>query len=783
VAEVAATPELVLAHLDSLPTLPAVALKLLQVTADEEAGAADVIRLLRADQSLTAKVLSVAGSAASGVRGPVTTLEKAVPLVGFTTVRSIALATGVFECFAPAQGERPPGAFDRLEFWKHALAVACAAKLLARAGPELSVDPEDAFVAGLLHDLGKVALDAVFPKAYDRIAAQANHARDDIADHERAILGADHTVAGRRLAERWRLPRDLRDVIWLHHLAADALPTTVARPKLIGVVQLADTLAREQRIGYSGNHMFYEQSPRLAERLGFTSEHLSSVVERLATDVAEQATLLGLDSATPAAVYVKAMTQANAELGRLNAELLATNRRLAAGARYFQAITSFERRLTDWADPAAVVAAFAEAAAAALQRPRLVAFGLRDNAAVVDVCQVVPELQERCQRTEDVPADLANWVESVRGGTDSVIIPAPGPVRLLLAALLEPAGRGAAWLLPIFHDGCVIGGVVFLSDVDERARLAEESEELRSFLTSVGLALGRANAQAAAQRLSEDLAETNRRLQRMQAELLRSRTLSMIAEMAAGAGHELNGPLTVISGRAQMLAATIDDPEAQRALETISKKAHECSGIVSELMDFARPRPPQLAEVDLQELLAECRDDCVRQGLVPANRLRLEVPTGKPGATSPTVSGPRVMADREQLKTVLLELIRNSADAVVGNNGTIVLRCQVSLPDGVIEVRVEDTGCGMPPHVLQRAFDPFYSHRQAGRGRGLGLPRAYRIVESHGGRIWLESRPDEGTIAHVLLPAASATGGSGRSTAERSGFGRRSSPPFDDRER
>lgn len=58
----------------------------------------------------------------------------------------------------------------------------------------------------------------------------------------------------------------------------------------------------------------------------------------------------------------------------------------------------------------------------------------------------------------------------------------------------------------------------------------------------------------------------------------------------------------------------------------------------------------------------------------------------------------------------------------------------------------------MTPAVLQRAFDPFFSHRNAGRARGLGLPRAYRIVEAHGGRIWLESRPDEGTTAHVLLP-------------------------------
>ena len=94
------------------------------------------------------------------------------------------------------------------------------------------------------------------------------------------------------------------------------------------------------------------------------------------------------------------------------------------------------------------------------------------------------------------------------------------------------------------HAHTIAGGIVYLSQRDERVELGPELEELHSFLTSLGLALGRVNAQAAARRLSEDLAESNRRLQQMQAEVLRTRTLSIIAEMATGAGHELNGPLT-----------------------------------------------------------------------------------------------------------------------------------------------------------------------------------------------------------------------------------------------
>lgn len=750
---VSTSPDLALSHLDSLPTLPPVAVKLLHVTTIDESNARDVVELLRGDQSLTAKILSVANSAAAGVRGSVTTLEKAVPLLGFARIRCIVLATSVFECFGRQGHAGGLGLFDPMDFWKHALAVACAARRLARSRPDTALDPEEAFVAGLLHDLGKVALGTMFPKAYDRIAIQANQSRGDISDAERAILGADHTVAGRRLAEHWRLPQHLQDVIWLHHLAADALPSSVASPKLIGAVQLADTIAREQHLGYSGNYVFYEHSPRLAGRLGFTADHVASAVDALLSDVAEHAALLGLDDETPEALYVKAMRHANTELGRLNTDLLAGNRRLAAGARYFKAITEFERQLSDWADPAAVVTAVAAAAASALQQPRVFAFGLRDDARTVDVSWAGPAAEIASNVTQGAPPDLRSSLDEARQRADAVIGPAPPTVCSLLGSAIGPEDRGTPWLLPIRHEGDITGGIVYTSDGDERNRLADETQELRSFLTSLGLALGRANAQAAARRLSEDLAETNRRLQQMQVELLRSRTLAMIAEMAAGAGHELNTPLSVISGRAQMLVPSIDDPEAKRVLETICAKAHECSGIVTELMDFARPQSPQLDTVNLNEVLTEARDEWLERSGMAASRLRLRSRSADSPA-SQTHQAALVLADREQLKTVFLELISNAADAIASTDGAIELRYQPTLQEDTLEVLVTDSGCGMTPAVLQRSFDPFYSHRHAGRGRGLGLPRAYRIIEAHGGRIWLESHPDEGTTAHVLLPRA-----------------------------
>ncbi|MBU0616201.1 MAG: HDOD domain-containing protein, partial [Planctomycetes bacterium] len=115
------TPELALTHLDSLPTLAPIAVKLLQVTTDDASSAHDVVELLRGDQTLVAKVLSVANSAALGASGRITTLDRAVVLLGFKAVRGIVLAIKVFECLGAGERAGEARRFDRVEFWKHSL--------------------------------------------------------------------------------------------------------------------------------------------------------------------------------------------------------------------------------------------------------------------------------------------------------------------------------------------------------------------------------------------------------------------------------------------------------------------------------------------------------------------------------------------------------------------------------------------------------------------------------------------------------------------------------------
>jgi putative nucleotidyltransferase with HDIG domain len=747
--------ELALARLNELPTLAPVALQLVRTAADTRSTAGELAALVRADQSITSRLLTLANSAAFAGRSKITSLDQAIVMLGFRAVRNVALAVKLLECFPPAKDRGASTAFDRGEFWKHTLAVANAARRLAAARPQLGVDREDAYVAGLLHDIGKVALDAVFPRAYERIVATARQNRSDLLLVEADVLSVTHTIAGRKLAERWQLPAPLHSVVWLHHHSPRSMPSDPPGGRLAALVRLADTLVRENSIGDSGNPMIDEPAFAIAEQLGFEADSLEAVVPEVMRDVADQAQLLGLDRESPEAMYVRALTRARGELGRLNEDLEHKNRQLGVAARYFDAMTRLDRRLSACSDLANVVSAVLDSAAWLWPESVAAVFALGDAATTVDVIVQSELACAAARHTLPASAELRAWAEQRRSGEGSQAIRAPLAVcRLCEAAVRSRAGEW--WLLPIAHGGQTLGGILLVTQADPTAHFADECDELASLLTRFGLSIVRTNAQATARRLADDLAEANRRLQQTQGELLRTRSLAMIAELAAGAGHELNNPLSIISGRAQLSLRDVpEDSEAHRALEQILTKAHECSRIVSDLMDFARPRPPAWESIPIRELLAAVQAEWEGRAASLGARIEVVLQDGqRPGAGD----GATVRADRQQLRTILNELIENACSACEDRPGVVrvtwrrLISSDRNTADGV-EFTVRDNGVGMTPTILQRVFDPFFSHRPAGRRRGLGLARVHRMVESHGGRVWLESRPNEGTAAHVSIPA------------------------------
>ena len=304
----------------------------------------------------------------------------------------------------------------------------------------------------------------------------------------------------------------------------------------------------------------------------------------------------------------------------------------------------------------------------------------------------------------------------------------------------EPSRRGASWTIPLESAGVVAGEVQLWIDGDvdalrERLRPTRVVEAWKAWAAQVaGRALleRRLNAAVAGCRESAR-AERGR---------IRAAKLDALAEFAAGAGHELNNPLAVIVGRAQLLMAQADDPDAVRSLGIILGQAQRTHRILRDLMFVARPSEPRPracrpAEV-LRACLADFRPECEARGL------RLEGAFDEPDL--------QAWIDPDGLRHVAEVLLRNAiqASAAGGPGGSIQLRA--GRQGRELRLWVVDSGKGVGEAEAVHLFDPFYCGRQAGRGLGLGLPRAARIVERAGGALTWTSSPGQGSVFQVRLP-------------------------------
>lgn len=734
--------ELILAQLDNLPPLAPVAARILALTTDPKTHARQITQLVGSDPSLTARVLSILGRAHHGLRPEAVTLENSVQLLGFETIRQIALAQKVLEVFGGVAREGDAEDFSRMEFWKHCLAVACAARQIAMK-VRSAIAPEEAFILGLLHDLGKIALYTAMPKSYQRAVRAANQSHGDIAEAELRVLGVDHAIAGHRLAERWALPPRLVDCVWLHHQEPGSLPESVAAGRHVQIVQLADTLAREQRIGYSGNHRILHTSRSLAESLGLHEDDRQAIVESLAEEIEERATWIGAEEITSRDIYLRALLQSTEDLTAANAALSDQNRRLQRKAGCLTALGWLSQAVSPRMAVREVCAAGAEALRRAIGPEAVAVFAAGHEGRWMEVGlsagAMHSEIINPCAVTTAWQADTTHALRMAEAGV--WIMPVGRAFGVVIDRYQGRLGEGQIWLLPIVCQRNWVAGAIFAADPALPAEWRGETAELEALSAAVGLAIAQAQAQSAARTLSDELARINRRWAAMQAEVLRSRTLQSIVAMAAGAAHELNNPLAVISGRAQMLRAAAPDPASREALDTIVRQAHDCSDIVRQLMEFAEPPAARPEHVALQDAVAEASKAVLSEEPASA-ALAIDLPAGLPP----------VWFDRAQLVRILRELFDNAWEATQPDRRRITIKAAPDLSEETLVVSVSDNGRGMTAEALSRAMDPFFSSRPAGRGRGLGLARVGRWLSDGRGAIRIESTPDVGTSVEIRLP-------------------------------
>lgn len=726
--------ELILQRVERLPTLSQVARRALELGSDDEIEMSDLVGLVESDPALTGRVLALLKKTDRALSS-ITTVERAVTLLGIDAIRSAVLSIEVCQAMNLAAPESET--FDYAGYWRHVIGVACASELLAKEARLPGAPREHAFVAGLLSGLGRLVLERVLPSGYGRVVSLARTRGVDSAQVESELIGLDHHTAGKRVAEHWGLPHALQDVIWLHGHPTDSIPEVSSRD-LIALVRWARMLCRSLMVGFSGDFSRTPTTRDIVDESGLDAELIERVALQLPEAVSGRCEALGIEQRSGTELMLESVQSANVRLGEINEKLESRARMAVEQARVLAAIEAFcskDRAGSTVSDALRDVVAsartlFGDGAYAAVFQSRrgesweLHSFGARGEA--ID------------SAVESPPADS--------GGTDlaDVFAGDPGWVGSWLSDALRGAPEARrARALPLWSGserGSRPTGSCSVLFSDRAMRSTFATRELIDVLASAwGSAVRDAAQHEGARRISERLAESQRRLSAAQHELAQRESMAQLDEFSAGCAHEMNNPLTVIKGEAQMLRQEAGSPAARERSKRVSMAAQQISDLVTSLQLLASPPEPHYQRTNVIELTRDA---------VKAARERTTQSLKVRFMTDDHV--PLAMVDREFLSATVIELLLNAVGS--GSRENTELAVHADPVDNRLEIRVRDAGRGMDAEALRHAFDPFFSQRPAGRGTGLGLTRARRFVELMDGTIRVESEAGRGTNVTVTLP-------------------------------
>jgi signal transduction histidine kinase/HAMP domain-containing protein len=313
----------------------------------------------------------------------------------------------------------------------------------------------------------------------------------------------------------------------------------------------------------------------------------------------------------------------------------------------------------------------------------------------------------------------------------------------------DPRYGGGSFICMPLRVGDRIVGVVNLARKESAGGVASQVftttdlQFLNALMTYTAYAVDNARlfeeARAAAQRLEEVVEDQKLRLTLAQQQMLQAAKLSALGELVAGVAHELNNPLTVILGTADMIAASA--PAAVREHVQLMRQAIDAAQhVVRGLLTFGRQMPLEKAPVDVAALV----DQVLALTLGELNVAEVKVHKDVEPAL------PAVWADANQLQQVLVNLINNAKQAMAELEGRRQLTLSVHRVGERVRIQVEDTGPGIPADTLPKVFDPFMTTKSD--GTGLGLSISYGIIREHGGTLTAENAPEGGALFTIELP-------------------------------
>ena len=694
-----------------LPAMPQVLLRFHEEAGSDSASMDALAQLVMSDPTLSARILTVANSAAFRRGGAMQSIKQSLIALGTRMVRTIASCLIVQSVFG-----RLPGAHarDLTGFWRHSLLVAEFARALAVEGGD--IDGEEAYLAGLLHDVGQLMLLGGLGDRYRTLLARSGIEARLVAV-EQPELETDHGAVAAWLVDQWQLPSLMADAILFHHQDAERIAS-------------ADVLTRVLWSAHAGSLIDPQQAA--VDETAATAARLASVPQaRFAALRAEAAqrvdALAGALGVGPAELTHTLPLAPGAIVVSPAPAPDAAESQMQSAVSTLAAMQPLQQNLFGIESDVELLLAVRESVRILFGVSRLAFLLARDGGRLLSGRGIggQPAVLQRIEVPVHPGHSLAADAAIAGQAKSSFDAGAAAPPSLTDLQIARALGSDGLLCVPMATGQGLVGVMLCGLSAAQDARLRKRLTWLRSFATLTASSLEAWHK-------------------------IRERDAQIEAEVAGRfrlqgrkVAHEAANPLGIIKTYLQIVDRRLPDASGlSDELAVLREEIDRVSTIVRQLGDAAPPVPAGLLDVN---------------GLVEGMRaLYGESLFGAAGITLALELAPQATltrADRDSVKQILFNLWKNAAEAApAGSRVTTTTAVQVD-PGGVhfIELRVIDVGPGLPREVKEALFRPLDAARRPGRA-GLGLAIVHSLVEKMGGSITYDSMPGQGTTFVVKLP-------------------------------
>ncbi|WP_321494374.1 HDOD domain-containing protein [uncultured Desulfobacter sp.] len=696
----------------SLPQLPQIMLQLIQACGKEKSHIDEITQIIGKDAALTAKLLAIIASPYVNLAKQVTTIKSAVVYLGLDTVRNIAISSSAMQFFQFSDSIEN---FDINRFWYHSYKCAVLARRIAIE--ENQVNPDQYFLAGLLHDIGTLVLMATFPEEYKVIEARLNQGQNEFKA-QADILETDGAQVSAWLFNQWHLSPMTSDAV---RCLNQPLTHITKEKSHVKILFLANLMAEPERTEVIQDaHLLTGLSPDVLNDMAVQAENEVHQMAKSLNLILNKRPKTALAPEQENSLLAEGLKDASVFFGTLDNLLRAK-------------------------DVATVLETVQRGLEIIFQVPRVFFFLQNpEKNLLMGTCtkadrhyNVVTSIALAGNNNPGLIVSAAKTGKIVTSADQKK--PAQSDIQII--RLLETP---AFYAIPIpGHNGCA--GVMVLGVDKDLARTLDKNRTLlQLFSQQTGICLKNLNFHKAYARDIND------------------KKMEAYAILTDKVVHEINNPVAIIKNYLETLKLKLPEKHpAQEDLSIINEEMSRISSLLEGLTSFSRPGVGMGPEsIDLNQLCGRVLSVLKKSLLLPRQiHLQTDLDDAIPKATM----------DINGLKQVIINLVKNAAEALEKGNeirfttklvpgSTKVLIDEKRKLPGFVAITIQDNGPGIPSHISERLFEPYNSTKSTSAGSGLGLAIVYSIVNKMQGRITCNSDNGKGTCFTIILPLEPDTG-------------------------